>query len=161
MVCEGIERKHRTLQCEHRGTQSDSMGSQLGTTGTFWKVAWRKEHIETADALLEKQKWRFPVRMANRAHRWSHSVGGPRGWANRQDQKWGKSSAAGLVGGWQPRQNPSGGLAGVLRVRPNYDGDGSMLARGALGRLLETSGRNPTAASKGIRQHEPWSRQRC
>lgn len=84
--------------------------------------------------------------MANRACRQSHSIGGPRGWANRQDQKWGKSSTAGLVGGWQPRQNPLGGLAGGLWVRPNYDGDGSMLARGPLGRLLETSAGNPSVA---------------
>lgn len=142
--------------------QGNSVGQHGKSVGNNWNVLegglkegahwnWRPH----ADALLEKQKWRFPVCMANRAHRRSHSIGGPRGWANRQDQKWGKSSAAGLVGGWQPRQNPSGGLAGVLWVRRNYDGDGSMLARGALGRLLETSGRNPTVAVKASGSMSP------
>lgn len=35
MVCEGVERKHRTLQCEHRGTQSDSIWEQLERSGRW------------------------------------------------------------------------------------------------------------------------------
>lgn len=129
---------------------------------TAWEVSWEQlEHSgrwpEGRSTLkLETSCW-CTARKAEVER--SHSIGGPRGWANRQDQKWGKSSTAGLVGGWQPRQNPSGGLAGVLAgvlwVRWNYDGDGSMLARGALGRLLETSGRNPTVAVKASGSTSP------